>query len=210
MRNVILLLASISIATQLKAQDIITRKNGDDVKAKVLEVGVSEVKYKKQESPNGATYTLLKSDILMIRYNNGTKDIFGNENATDQSKVSANFKTEPIVNTPTATNQGMPTKNAKVFIKSKDDLNKIEGQEMIKRWDYFNVVDDWQEADYYIEIVTVQERIDRYKGYAKIVNAKTGETIYKTDMIDSLGRWTYNAKKGIIVKILKELKKNII
>ena len=50
------------------AQDIITTKKGEDIKAKVLEITIHEVKYKKVENPDSPIYTLLKSDILMIRY----------------------------------------------------------------------------------------------------------------------------------------------
>ena len=57
------------------AQDIITTKKGEDIKAKVLEINIHEVKYKKVENPDSPIYTLLKSDILMIRYDNGSKDI---------------------------------------------------------------------------------------------------------------------------------------
>ena len=59
------------------AQDTITLKNGEDIKGTVQEIGDSYVKYKKYENLNGPTYTLLKSDIFMIKYENGTKDILG-------------------------------------------------------------------------------------------------------------------------------------
>ena len=58
------------------AQDLITTKSGEDVKAKVLEVGVSAVKYVKSSNPDGPVYTLPREDILMILYANGEKDVF--------------------------------------------------------------------------------------------------------------------------------------
>ena len=61
------------------SQDIITTKKGEDIVAKVLEVNVNEVKDKKYNNPQGPIYLLLKSDILLIRYENGTKDIFYEE-----------------------------------------------------------------------------------------------------------------------------------
>jgi hypothetical protein len=61
----------------LRAQDIITLRSGEDVKSKIEEVGTNEVKYKKYENLSGPTYTMSKSDIFMIKYENGTKDIFG-------------------------------------------------------------------------------------------------------------------------------------
>jgi len=58
------------------AQDIITLKNGNDIQALVQEIGELEVKYKKFDNPNGPNYTLKKSEIFMIRYANGSKDVF--------------------------------------------------------------------------------------------------------------------------------------
>ena len=69
----VLLCAGFSAAL---AQDLITTKSGEDVKAKVLEVGVSAVKYVKSSNPDGPVYTLPCEDILMIRYANGEKDVF--------------------------------------------------------------------------------------------------------------------------------------
>ena len=58
------------------AQDVITRKNGEDIQAKVLEVGQNEVKYVKSSSPDGPTYIISKADIFQITYKDGTKDVF--------------------------------------------------------------------------------------------------------------------------------------
>ncbi len=75
--------ASISV----QAQDVLTKKDGIDIQAKVLEVTTTEVKYKKFDNLNGPTFTLLKSELLMVRYENGTKDIF---NQTNTSNVVSN------------------------------------------------------------------------------------------------------------------------
>ncbi|MDO4881576.1 MAG: hypothetical protein Q3983_09865 [Capnocytophaga sp.] len=68
------------------AQDVITTKKGEDIQAEVLEVNVKEVRYKKYDNPQSPVYTILKSDILLIRYENGTKDIFNEES---QNKATA-------------------------------------------------------------------------------------------------------------------------
>lgn len=60
----------------LFAQDTITKVNGDDIYAKVIEVGTGEVKYKRYDNLDGPTFVLDKSEILMIRFENGTKEIF--------------------------------------------------------------------------------------------------------------------------------------
>jgi hypothetical protein len=77
MKKIFLIAVSfVSILSVCNAQDIITKKSGEDIKAKILEVNQTEVKYKRFDNSNGPTFTILKSELLMVRYENGTKDIF--------------------------------------------------------------------------------------------------------------------------------------
>lgn len=77
MKKVIfIIIALLAINNLVFSQDIITKKTGEDIQSKILEISQSEVKYKLYSNLEGPTYTLLKSDILMVRYENGTKDIF--------------------------------------------------------------------------------------------------------------------------------------
>ncbi len=63
-------------AISVSAQDIITTKDGTDIKAKILEVTINEVKYKKFNNLEGPTFTMLKSEILIVRYQNGENEVF--------------------------------------------------------------------------------------------------------------------------------------
>jgi hypothetical protein len=74
------------------SQDIITKKNAEDIKAKVLEVTTTDVSFKKFDSPNGPTYRILKSEILMIRYQDGTKDVFTEAQAPVEKPTSDNLE----------------------------------------------------------------------------------------------------------------------
>ncbi len=65
------------------AQDVITLKTGEDVQAKILEVGHNDIRYKKYDFQEGPTYILLKSEIFMVKYENGDKDIFNQEKKTE-------------------------------------------------------------------------------------------------------------------------------
>ena len=81
----------ITLLTHILAfsQDIITKKSGETIKAKVLEVTTDEVKYKKFENQNGPIYSVLKTEIVLISYENGTKDIFSEKmEEADASKSS--------------------------------------------------------------------------------------------------------------------------
>ena len=58
------------------AQDVIVKKDGSTILAKVLEVNQSDVKYKKFDNLNGPTYSIRKSELQSINYQNGMKDVF--------------------------------------------------------------------------------------------------------------------------------------
>ena len=76
MKRLILLAFLLVAGYSAFAQDIITKKDGTDIKAKISEVGTTEVKYKNFSNLDGPVYTISKSDILMITYENGERDIF--------------------------------------------------------------------------------------------------------------------------------------
>ena len=61
---------------QVKAQDVILKKNGDEVKAVVKEVLDDAIKYNKFDNQTGPVYSIKKSEVFMITYKNGSKDIF--------------------------------------------------------------------------------------------------------------------------------------
>jgi len=68
-KRTVLLLAILCINVAYSfAQDIITLKNGDDVKALVQEIGDTDVKYKKFENQNGPVYSMKKSEILTLNF----------------------------------------------------------------------------------------------------------------------------------------------
>ena len=56
------------------AQDFVIMKNGDEIKAKVLEITMDEVKYRLYDEPDGVIYTVWKSDIIMIHYESGRSE----------------------------------------------------------------------------------------------------------------------------------------
>jgi len=92
------ILTSIFTMSFCFSQDIITKKTSEDIQAKVLEVTATEIKFKKFDNQNGPTFTILKSEVLMVRYENGTKDIFTeekkNETVSTPSTTSGDLFTQ--------------------------------------------------------------------------------------------------------------------
>lgn len=73
---IIFLTFTFLIVHHSNAQDSLIMRSGVNILAKVVEVGTSEVKYKTFDNLNGPLYSIFKTDLLMIRYENGTKDVF--------------------------------------------------------------------------------------------------------------------------------------
>jgi hypothetical protein len=85
------------------AQDMIVLKDGNIIDAKVLEISPTEIRYKRFNHLDGPTIVVSIVDVLSIRYENGTSEIFntnitaGQENAqiiTTASQKSKKGETE--------------------------------------------------------------------------------------------------------------------
>ena len=84
-KQIILTMLSLS-ALNVAAQDIIVMKNGDEVEAKVTKVGTTEVEYHKWSNQDGPVYSVAKSDVFMVKYKNGEKDVFDNVSNSDDKE----------------------------------------------------------------------------------------------------------------------------
>jgi len=91
MKFIPLLLLTLFISNVF-SQDILTTKTGEELKVKVLEINNDNIKYKKHENLEGPSYTMEKSSVFMIKYENGTKEVFTNVNGTKEEKNTFDFK----------------------------------------------------------------------------------------------------------------------
>ena len=73
-----LLMASVGA----RAQDIIVKKDGSTITSKVLKITANEIEYKKFTNQDGPTYTVEKSEVLSINYENGERDTFSQTTST--------------------------------------------------------------------------------------------------------------------------------
>ena len=73
----------------LYAQDILLKKNGDEIVCKVLELTTEQITYSIKavnDSLTPETLAVKKTEVFMIRYENGTKDVF-NTSEPDYAKT---------------------------------------------------------------------------------------------------------------------------
>ena len=67
------------IGVNASAQDVIVKRNGEELQCKILEVSKNEVKYKRWTNQDGPSFAEKKSDIFMIKYENGEKEVVAYE-----------------------------------------------------------------------------------------------------------------------------------
>lgn len=72
--------------------DLIILRSGQEIQAKVLEVGQTEIKYKNCDNQNGPTFSLNKSEVFMIKYPNGTSTVI-EESKDNSTNVTVNVNT---------------------------------------------------------------------------------------------------------------------
>ncbi|WP_216679552.1 hypothetical protein [Hymenobacter siberiensis] len=90
------------------AQDLLTKRNGDEVAVKVVEITPSEVKYRRADNPDGPLISVWRSDVFLIRYANGTKEVLNAPPATASGGVpvsTAAAHTAFPADVPTVNNQ---------------------------------------------------------------------------------------------------------
>ena len=81
MKALFLFLSGILLTINVYCQDIITTNNGNEIKAKVIEISPTTVKYKITDSTDLQVFFIEKSMVFMIKYQNGSKDIFRNDSS---------------------------------------------------------------------------------------------------------------------------------
>lgn len=92
MKKLILLCAAFAAATvSLQAQDMIVLRNAsaEEIPAKVLEVGDTHIRYRKHSNPDGPIYSVSRSEVFFIRYENGEKEVFEQKETYPADSASA-------------------------------------------------------------------------------------------------------------------------
>ena len=80
MKRVVTLIAGCFLGILfLRGQDLIILRNGDEISSKVIETGTDEIRYRKESMPDGPVYVCMKRDVFMIKFENGEREVFGDE-----------------------------------------------------------------------------------------------------------------------------------
>ena len=78
-----LAIAVIGFGFIANAQDFILKQDGSEIKAKVLEITDQQIKYKEFDFQDGPIRNISVSEVFMITYENGKKEVFNKSNETN-------------------------------------------------------------------------------------------------------------------------------
>lgn len=81
MKNLFSTISLILFLNVAHSQDLIIKTSNDSIVAKVLELGINEIRYKQFDFQDGPTYVLLRSEVFSIHYENGKVDTFQTANS---------------------------------------------------------------------------------------------------------------------------------
>ncbi|GAB3292898.1 hypothetical protein ACFQT0_06365 [Hymenobacter humi] len=105
MRTFLLLALLTLLASAAHAQDLLTKRNGEELAVKVVEITQAEVKFRRADNPDGPLISVWRSDVQKVRYANGTQEVFNGPApaptgpASPAAAVKAAFPNDvPVVN----------------------------------------------------------------------------------------------------------------
>lgn len=181
------------------SQDIITKTTSEKIQAKVIEVTASEIKYKKFDNPNGPNYSMGKSEIAKIRYENGTEDVFDNGAVMLDENILKISRENPIE---------LTKRGNKVFIEIPDEPSRAGEKyflEALTEWGYWNIVTDVNQA-HFILIFNIDKKAFLDKSACVTFKTREGKEFKKSDYYRSSTNafHGYNAFKAVAQKIVEK------
>ena len=106
-----------NINTNGFSQDTLYTKEGNTINGKVTEVTPDQIKYKKASNPDGPSYVINRSEVVLIHYKNGSKDVFQNsQNGSGYNTASNNNS-----------NQNNNSNADPVYVNTRPNVNVVVG-----------------------------------------------------------------------------------
>ena len=153
------------------AQDVIVKKDGSTILAKVEKVGSTTIEYKKWKNLNGPIYTISVNELMSINYQNGEIDTFSQNNDKADNKENS----REIVKKPSSQNKQL-IDSYRSDIKQKEAPSKSDATYCTL---YFGVTSSSIISNEDIDISFTQlESGFRVHSFDIIIKNKTNRVIY--------------------------------
>lgn len=117
------------MSISIYAQDVIVKKDGTTIMAKVLTVNTTVVEYKKWSNQDGPTYAIETKELISINYANGDKEVFSEQKEAETAKPVFT-QTSPTY-TQADINQAVSRTTSQIVYKSTAGRGKIIGGSLL-------------------------------------------------------------------------------
>lgn len=166
-RLILIFFLIITIANCINAQDIITKTDNTEIKAKILEISSIELRYKKFDHLEGPTIVLLIKEIKSIKYTNGSIENYNNSTATSIKKETTETK-EIIPNKV----QGGFTNKVEAKNETINGLKQGKWLEYLKMSSNYQLISTFEDSATYYRLVNYKD--DNFEGIERFyeVNGK--------------------------------------
>lgn len=200
MKNTVLsLLAFVFFTNFCLSQDTITMNTNENISSKVIEITMTEVKYKKFDNLNGPTFSILKSEVIMIKYENGTKDLFNKSKVAIHNEILKISQENP---------NELAKKGNRVFVEIPDEASRAGEKyfiEALKEWGYWNIVNDKNEA-HFIIVFNIDKKVMLDKSANVTFKTREEKEFRKSDSYraSTTAFNGYNAFRAVANKIVEK------
>jgi len=134
MKNLIFSLAILLNVVCYGQTDIILLKSGDELSVKITEIGTDDLKYKKADFLDGPNYVLSNTDIFMIKFSNGDKQVFNQENTSESNSSNSTIEEGTLVQlytSKTYTSKSLQV-GSLIELRTKESVKDKDGYVLIK------------------------------------------------------------------------------
>lgn len=91
-RLILMAVIWMSVCATAGARQVITMTDGEEVEVEIVSIGTDDITYRKTSNPDGPTYTIARTKVFFITFDDGTKEIITPQNATSQPAAVADKK----------------------------------------------------------------------------------------------------------------------
>jgi hypothetical protein len=77
LRSLLITATLLLTAAAARAQDVLVKQNSEEIQVKVVEITPTDIRFRRADNPEGPLYLIRRGDVQMIRYANGTQELFG-------------------------------------------------------------------------------------------------------------------------------------
>lgn len=136
MKKIFFTIFTITVTTLGYSQDILLKKSGDKIEAKITEVSDDYIKYKKVGMENGPDFKISVSDLFMLTFEGGEKMMFDKKTESDHFMLLGGTKVQlRMTETISSDKKGgrKVTTGEVISLVVHQDVTDIDGNVLIKQ-----------------------------------------------------------------------------